>query len=174
MNSIQNLLNYNYKKKINNMEKLKNIIRDNKMNARPEYYSGRGAIMSDLNSEILQGIHKDILTLYGKEAAKNYVKMVADIKVLSATTFLEELYQLFGNDWNYTEREQHASGISIPKNKDGEYDETSMVSGMMGIFSAMSNDRDDTNWIRNDFLHTHGVKKNVVRCYNGLGYYYEK
>lgn len=71
-------------------------------------------------------------------------KMVADIKVLSATTFLEELYMLFDNNWKYTRKEKHADGISIPKNEDGEYDEASAMSGILGMFAAMSsNDRDD-------------------------------
>ena len=158
------------------MEGLHNIIRVNNMCTRPEYYSGRGATLSDLNDKILEGIHSDITTLFGEEAAKNYVKMVADIKVLSATTFLEELYQLFYNDWKYTERETHASGISIPKNEDGEYDENSVMSGMLGMFAAMGNDKDDTASIKNRFLQLHGVKTNGgITHHDEFGnYYYEE
>ena len=158
------------------MAKLHDIIRNNRMSTRPEYYSGRGATMSDLDSEILEGIHKGILKEYGEDAAKNFVKMVADIKVLSATTFLQELYQLFNNDWKYTEKKKHADGIAIPKNDEGEYDEDSTLSGMMGVMSAMThNGRDDTSRIKGGFLQSHGVKpKNEIR-YNSLGdYYYEE
>lgn len=141
------------------MNKLQSIIQDNNMSARPEYYSGRGATLSDLNGQILHGIHSGILKEFGEDAAKNYVKMVADIKVLSATTFLEELFNLECNEWKYTEKSKHADGISVPKNEDGEYDESSMMSGMMGVMSAMfHNGRDDTSRIRGGFLSTHGVE----------------
>lgn len=137
------------------MEKLKNIIRNNRMSTRPEYYSGRGATISDLDGDILSGIHKGIEADYGKDAAHNFVKMVADIKVLSATTFLEELYQLFYNDWKYVEKENHASGITVPKDENGEYN---MMAGMFGMMAAMtSSGRDDTQRIKGGFLRSHGV-----------------
>jgi hypothetical protein len=141
------------------MEKLKEIIRNNRMSTRPEYYSGRGAILCDLTGEILEGIYQGILKTYGKDAAKNYVKMISDIKVLSATTFLEELYMLFRNDWKYVKKKTHANGISVPKNENGEYDTDSAMSGMLGIMSAMFNScRDETMMIKGWFLKTHGVK----------------
>lgn len=83
------------------MEKLKDILRESGMSTRPEYYSGRGATRSDLDSSILGRIYDGILKEYGKRPANYYVKMVADIKVLSATTFLQELYMLFNNNWKY-------------------------------------------------------------------------
>lgn len=141
------------------------------MSTRPEYYSGRGATLSDLNNQILEGIFKGIDKEFGRNAAKNYVKMIADIKVLSATTFLEELYVLFNNDWKYRVKKQHASGVSVPKNEDGEYDERSATMGIFGILCAMSNNgRDDTEAIRGHFLLSHGSKSkgNTTSCY-----YYE-
>jgi hypothetical protein len=146
------------------IETLKNIIRNNNMSTRPEYYSGRGATLTDLNGNILEGIYKGIEKDFGVKAAKNFVKMVADIKVLSATTFLEELYSLFNSNWKYLVRKKHASGISIPKNKDGEYDETSAISGMFGLMAAMtSGGRDDTMSIKGHFLSTHGVKPDKMK-----------
>ena len=158
------------------MAKLHDIIRNNRMSTRPEYYSGRGAILGDLDGDMLEGIHKGILKEYGKDAAKNFVKMVADIKVLSATTFLQELYQLLNNDWKYTEKKKHADGIAVPKNDEGEYDESSMVSGMIGMVTAMThNGRDDTSSIRGGFLMSHGIKPKGEIRYNSLGdYYYEE
>lgn len=154
------------------MEKLKEIIRNNRMSIRPEYYSGRGAILCDLNGEILEGIYQGILKEYGKIAAKNYVKMVADIKVLSATTFLEELYMLFRNEWKYMKKKTHANGISVPKNENGEYDENSAMSGMLGIMSAMfSSGRDDTITIKSWFLQTHGVDLKLIGVRDWNVYY---
>ena len=143
------------------MEKLKDIIRNDNMSTRPEYYSGRGAIMCDLNGSMLEGIYQGIKKEFGEEPAKNFVKMVADIKVISATTFLEELYMLCGNRWKYRKKSKahQASGISIPKNENGEYDENSLTSGILGMFAAISNgSRDETPLIKNYFLSKHGVK----------------
>ena len=81
------------------MQKLKNILMANCMIPDPLIYAGRGATLSNLNSNILEGLFKDIKGEYGNKAAKNFVKMVARIKVLSATTFLTELYKLHDNDW---------------------------------------------------------------------------
>ena len=143
------------------MEKLKDIIRNNRMSTRPEYYSGRGAITCDLDGQMLEGIYQGIKKEFGAKPAQNFVKMVDDIKVLSATTFLEELYMLCGNGWVYKKKpkEHQANGISIPKNEQGEYDDRSMMSGMLGMFAAMGNNgRDETPVIKNYFLSKHGVK----------------
>jgi hypothetical protein len=163
------------------MEKLKEIIRNNQMSSRPEYYSGRGAILCDLNGKILEGIYQGILKEYGLKAAKNYVKMVADIKVLSATTFLEELYMLFESGWKYTKKPKkyQANGISIPKNENGEYDDHSMMSGILGMYAAMSNGgRDETQAIKGYFLSQHDVKpkskKIMIMNTNGGCYTYYK
>jgi hypothetical protein len=149
------------------MNELHDIIRNNGMSTRPEYYSGRGATLSDLNSQILQGIYDGISKEFGEDADENYVKMVADIKVLSATTFLQELYNLERNGWKYTEKQKHADGIAIPKNKDGEYDEISTLHGLISVVGTMSNNRDDTGIIRGSFLASHGVHP-IKRC---EGYY---
>ncbi|MFA5207524.1 MAG: hypothetical protein WC428_02590 [Candidatus Paceibacterota bacterium] len=158
------------------MEKLKEIIRNNNMSTRPEFTSGRGAILCDLNGKQLEGIYQGILKEFGKKAASNFVKMVEDIKVISCTTFLEELYMLCGNGWKYTKKpkEQQANGISIPKNDQGEYDDRSMVSGMLGMFAAFGNNgRDETPQIKNFFLSNHGVKpKGMVYSTDGYAVMY--
>lgn len=141
------------------MEKLKDIIRNNRMSTRPEYYSGRGATLSDLDSKILQGIYLGIEKEFGLKAAKNYVKMVVGIKVLSATTFLNELYSLFYNNWKYKTKKTDESGIAIQKDKNGEYNATH---GMLSMFEAMHNQRDDTMAIKGQFCYTHKIKAKVV------------
>ncbi len=101
------------------MNKLKDIIRNNGMSTRPEYYSGRGATISDLNDKILFGIHRDLKKEFGDDAASGFVKMVDGIKVLSATAFLNGLYDLFHNNWKYNNHQPEQ--MSIPKNEDGNY-----------------------------------------------------
>jgi len=139
------------------MEELKEIIRNNKMSTRPEYYSGRGATLSDLNSEILIGIHKGIKEKFGVKAAKAFVKMVANVKILSATTFLQELYDLYSRGWKVKpKKEKDASGVAIAKNEDGEYN---LASGLFGVSEMLlGGDRNDTNAIRSYFLSMNGVK----------------
>jgi len=120
----------------------------------------RGATVSDLNNHILFGIHNDIKKQFGDKAGLGFVKMVDGIKVLSATAFLNSLYELFNNDWKYNKRA--TSSIHIPKDKNGNYDE---VIGMVSIFEAFSSgNRDDTNIIKSHFLSYNGVK--VKKIYN--------
>jgi len=149
------------------MEKLKDIIRNNKMSTRPEFYSGRGAITCDLNGNILEGIYQGIKKEFGDKPAENFVKMVEDIKVLSATTFLEELYVLCSNNWKYRKKRTHAAGVTVPKDKDGNYD---LAGGMFGMMNAMmSSGRDETQSIKSYFLTRHGVKPKG-RAYSSDGY----
>lgn len=139
------------------MEDLKEIIRNNRMSTRPEYFSGRGATISDLNSEILSGIHKGIKKEFGLKAAKAFVKMVANIKVLSATTFLQELYDLYSRGWKVKPKKlKDAPGIAIAKNEDGEYD---LASGLFGVSEFLNNDKhNETSLIRGAFLAANGIK----------------
>jgi len=62
------------------MENLKNIIRNSNMSARPEFYSGRGAILCDLNSDILQKIYLGIEKEFGKDLEFcNSVKQIKEL-----------------------------------------------------------------------------------------------
>lgn len=155
------------------MEKFKDIIKNNNMSTRPEYYSGRGATTSDLNSEILFGLHKDIEKEYGKTAADSFVKMVAGLEVASATTFLNELYRLFNNEWKFVENHrQDKKGVTVPKNEDGEYDNHSAVMGIVGVFNAIHQEHNDTSYVVGGFLCANGVKpKNKNNVTNMWGEY---
>ena len=149
------------------MEKLKTIIRNNQMSTRPEYYSGRGAITCDLNGKMLEGIYQGIKKEYGVNAAKNFVKMINNIKVLSATTFLQELYNLFYNKWKYINKKEHAAGVAVGKDENGDYD---LIGGMFGMMEAMmGSGRDETQSIKTGFLIRHGIKPKG-RYYSSNGY----
>lgn len=65
----------------------------------PGYSSGRGATISDLDSDKLFLIYKNILDNIGFQASKNFVQMVKNIRVMSCTAFLQGLYILEKNDW---------------------------------------------------------------------------
>jgi len=127
------------------------------MSARPEYYSGRGATMSDLNSDILEKIYQGIKEVHGGKAAGEYVKMVSKIPKLSATDFLLSLYRLEGNKWKWGKgMSGNEKGVYV----DGPTDEAKFAVGMISIAHVMSgmNERDETSYIRGQFLNKHDVK----------------
>lgn len=132
------------------------VIRAN-MSPRPEYYSGRGATLSDLNGEILENIYQGIKKEYGKKASESFVNMVKDIPVASATDFLLNLYRLESNNWKWNEKMLGSEkGVYV----DGPNDNVKFAVGMAtiaGIFGG-SMDRDDTTSIKNYFLKRHGIE----------------
>ena len=80
------------------------IVRNAGMSDRPEYYSGRGAITSDLNDKILEKTYELVQKEHGDDAAKHFAQMVADIQKLSATDFLNTLYNLESRNWKWDKR----------------------------------------------------------------------
>jgi len=124
------------------------IVSEAGMTEDPGYYSGRGAIRSDLNNQILEKVYQGIKKEYGEEPAQNFVQMVADIPKLSATDFLLTLYRLEGNNWEWDKMLSNKKGIYL--GNDGSVFGTmaSALCGMRGI--------DETHTIRSQFLTRHG------------------
>ena len=126
------------------------------MSRRPEYYSGRGAILADLNSDILEKIYQGIDKEYGNKASKSFVNMVKEIPVLSATAFLLNLYKLESNNWKW---EKNLFGNENGVYVDGPTDNAKMISGLMTIIEvSCKRGRDDTLSIKYPFLTSHKVK----------------
>ena len=138
-------------------EEVRKLIKSTKMSARPEFYSGRGAMECDLNGKQLEQIYRGIVGKVGLETGKNFIRMVADIEVLSATRFLNSLYNLYHNDWKYKIGEaKNISNISI----DGE----GAAWGTIG--SVLSNNKiNETDKIRNGFLYNHKFSINDKKFY---------
>ncbi len=128
------------------------------MSARPEFYSGRGAIIDDLTGPKLERIYGHIKHEHGGEAAQNFVQMVADIPVLSATDFLLSLYRLEENDWKYDQKLLSGQkGIDIgPDYGDGNRGAIALGT-VMTVLSGRG-DRNETGAICNLFLRDHGIK----------------
>ena len=140
----------------------------------PSFYSGRGATRGDLAPQHLDAIHKWLNENVSKEASKEFVNLVDNIKVMSATAFGEDLISFYHNDFkNFrTKDSKPANEISVSKNKDGEYDENSINQGMLGIMAMMGNSgRDDTQSIKGSFLMKHGIKPQG-EFIDSHGYYY--
>lgn len=72
-----------------------------KMSARPEFYSGRGVNSGDLNHNLLLMIHEGIKKELGEKQAEAFVEMLQVLTDLSATSFLNALFRLESNDWNF-------------------------------------------------------------------------
>lgn len=135
------------------------------MSLRPYYYSGRGAISSDLPARNLECVFQclqahesespDPETQFPIGAADAFVQMVASIPKLSATDFLKCLHALSRNQWVWDDAILESigvSGISVGTKDDPHV-------GVMGIIGALcgDNDRDETGWIRGAFLARRGV-----------------
>jgi hypothetical protein len=121
------------------------------MSARPEFYSGRGATISDLNGQHLQTIYDGIKANHGDDAAKNFVVMVADIPVLSATDFLLALYRLEALDWKWEAGKQpKTNGLAYNNEMEAMATVAEVLSGMFGGPRG-----DDTQAIRGSFLRQH-------------------
>lgn len=131
----------------------------NRMSSRPEFYSGRGAILTDLNSELLEMIYDGIRREIGEAAAKNFVQMVADIDVLSATLFLNSLYGLEANGWKWKKRSKLSKTSKATDHVDiGPDDGHRFAIGMATIGSWLGggSERNETPMISSDFLEKHG------------------
>ena len=123
----------------------------NTMSDRPGYTSGRGATLTDLNSEKLDHIFKEIKENIGKDASEEFIAMVVDLKVASCTGFLVQLYRLESNGWMYIKQDEPEG-----KRNDTYVENQGEAIGMMmsGMFSN-DTDRDETIQIVLPFLSNH-------------------
>ena len=145
------------------------IVMEADMSARPEFYSGRGAIACDLNDKILEKVYQGVQREHGEEAAKQFAQMVADVPKLSATDFLLTLYRLEGQGWKWdTKILGNEKGVYV----DGPTDEAKIAVGFVIIAGALSGDssRDETGYIRGEFLRRHGIES--PKSQDNMGIFY--
>lgn len=138
------------------------IIRESGMCNDPSYYSGRGAIIGDLNSEILEKVYQGIKSEHGESAAKAYEKLVAAIPKLSATDFLVSLYGLQANGWKFSKR-------ILSKNKGIYAGNLGSALGTIASVAGGMYERDETGEIRAPFLSNHNIApKMKFTVYDGF------
>lgn len=123
------------------------------MSGRPEFYSGRGATISDLDGDRLYAIYQKIAQELGTRQADAFVTMVKKLKTLSATNFLNALYALERNDWNLTEFNE--SNIDLGSDRAGR-DIITFTTVAESLFSCGI---DDTEYIRSSFLRKIGFDR---------------
>ena len=133
------------------------IVEELGMSDRPEFYSGRGAILGDINDRILEGVYQGILREHGEYAAQQYVQMVVEIPKLSATDYLLTLYRLEQNNWKWNkDLLGNENGVYIgPDRRDGSRESIAFASLIGTIFG--DNSRDETKSIRRQFLERHQI-----------------
>ena len=122
-----------------------------KMSTRPEFYSARGAIACDLNSPILEMIFKGVKAEIGEDAAKQFIQMVADIDVLSATHFLNTFYVFGENGWKWERPKKGTKGNAMDHFDFPQGDKERLGSGLaslgawpLGHPKALEPERKDT------------------------------
>lgn len=127
------------------------------MSGRPEFFSGRGATLADLDGNRLFAIYNKIMEEIGEAAAKEFVTMIENIDCLSATNFLNCLYSLEANNWTYIPAEQ--SNIDLGSDTPGR-DAIAFAS----LFSSLFSSGDATDCIRNSFfkLINHPIKEEIL------------
>ena len=130
---------------------------ENRMSIRPEFYSGRGAIIGDLNSGLLEMIYQGVKQEYGDKAAAHFVQFVYDQKKLSATGFMNAFYVFV--DYNNCEWKpqtvEHKAMDDVDVGPDNGHRLDIGVATMIGVFSHQT-ERDETEAIRAEFLMRHG------------------
>jgi hypothetical protein len=138
------------------------ILTDAGMSSRSSFYSGRGAMVCDLGYKELTKIAELIEKDHGADAKAAFVKMVAAMGKMSASAFIENLYLLERNGWEWPDspvREEH-----FPVDCEG-----AAFGAFAGAMFGQS-DRDETPAIRDRFLSENGVRPEG-RFREGRDYY---
>jgi len=144
------------------------------MSSRPGFTSGRGATITDLDSDRLTFIYDKIVENENQDAADNFVLMVQNLQVASCTEFLLSLYRLEIRGWKYDDT------FFSDSNSNGIYAENE-GEAIGTLFAGISGGSrvDDTLRIvypflsKFDKLHiTDDPYDNNRRNYRGDAYYY--
>lgn len=115
----------------------RHILLTSGLNDRASFYSGRGVMHCDLNSNNLVAIFFKLLRL-DESYAIDFIEMVCDIKTLGATEFIESFINFGDNKFNYKKENIVDSNISL----DGVYGKARFAVALETMFSSL-NRRDD-------------------------------
>lgn len=138
----------------------RDIVYSTRMSGRPEFYSGRPPMSCDLNGEKLSKIHSAIKEKIGEKQAESFVTMIENLSNLSATNFLNSLYSLEANNWEYVP----TSEGNIDVGPDGPQRGAIAFATIFAVPASMEG-WDETDYIRNTFFNMigHKIKKSEER-----------
>lgn len=126
---------------------IKRIVNTSGVCSSPEYYSGRGAKLCDLNGKNLIEMYKKLAKL-DVEKATAMAKMTMNMQTLGATEFLRSLYNLASNDYKLDDMEMIENNIYLGN---GTHEQVWIV-GVASIASSI-NKYDETPSIKSHFFH---------------------
>ena len=123
------------------------------MSTRPEFYSGRGVAFYDLGVKHLRIIQNGLTEgeasgEFPAGAVENFRKMVADIPVLTASCFLENLHILDQLEFKWDKTRMHGGGFSIGADDATGSRELAALSGLISLFSGVSDPEEDRRQTR--------------------------
>lgn len=127
---------------------IRRIVTTSGLSDRPEFYSGRGTMLCDLNSNMLYLIYKKLARLAPNKGL-NMAKMTLEMSSLGATEFLENLYSLAANNYDLEKIKLTSDNVSF-----GSARGNSMLAiGLASLASSLSSTRiDATPSIKESFL----------------------
>lgn len=102
--------------KVDSDKVIRRIITTSGLSDRPEYYSGRGAMLCDLNGNMLYLIYKKLARLDPNKGL-NMAKMTLEMETLGATEFLENLYSLAANNYDLEKIKLSSDNVSFGNSK---------------------------------------------------------
>ncbi len=143
------------KNDINKKELAEKILNTSGILPRASYYSGRGVNRGDLNEKNLVEIFKKLLVL-DIEYAKEYVKMVDQMKTLGASEFIDSFIAFGENNFSTENYETSNNNVSL----NGVYGKARDNVAFISIFLTMQRGNDShyqdymTKEIKENFLLT--------------------
>ena len=124
--------------KVDSHTVIRRIITTSGLSDRPEYYSGRGAMLCDLNSNMLYLIYKKLARLDSNKGL-NMVKMTLEMSTLGATEFLENLYSLAANNYDLEKIKLSSDNVSFGNSRGNSM----FANGLASLASSLSSTRGD-------------------------------
>ncbi len=136
------------------------IVLTSGLNDRPEFYSGRGAKMSDLNGNHLISIYNKLYKL-DPQRALNMAQMTIDMDSLGATEFLESLYSLAENDYDLSKTKISTNNFSVGNKREQDRD----IFAYTAIIAAFGRQTYDcTSTIKTQFIDLLPQQANYQLC----------
>ena len=121
------------------------------LNSRPSFYSGRGVVASDLNSNHLLAIYQKLERI-DKEKAFAMAQMTLAIPTLGATEFLNSLYALAENNFHFEQEIINENNVDLNVSGDEQRNAVAFAS-LLGFNVDEERNIRATKNMKNSFLY---------------------